>query len=207
MQSAVAALLLAEAALSGSLVAAQPENERRTCLQPEGESPVKQHPEASEVVRTAEQLQLAVSRGTRFVYIAEHLDLRTLPVATIQPNCGVLQATTTSVIQVGNGPSHHDPESLNVETLLYSRVNSPDWSTSSATYGRWMGLARSPQRVRSKLGRHSSESDLMDVAGACHAVSEAHLVHLILSLQLLGCLAQNQGARQQAWLLTRKHTT
>lgn len=104
MPSAVAALLLAKAAFSGSLVAAQQDDARRTCRQSEVQRPVNQHPKDSEVVRTAEDLQLALSRGTRFVYVAEHLDLRTLPVATSWPNCGVLQATTTAVIQVGSAP-------------------------------------------------------------------------------------------------------
>lgn len=105
MRSAVAALLLAEAALSGSLVTAQLYNERRTCLVPDGPGRVNQLIDLYEVVATAEHLQLAVGRGTRFIFLINDVDMRTLPVATTEPNCGVLKATTTSVIQVGHDHS------------------------------------------------------------------------------------------------------
>lgn len=114
MRSAVAALLLAEAALSGSLVTAQPYNERRTCLVPDGPGHVNQHIDLYEVVATAEHLQLAVGRGTRFIFLINDVDMRTLPVATTDPNCGVLKATTTSVIQVGHDHSSHVSPSLHL---------------------------------------------------------------------------------------------
>eukprot|EP00892_Ulva_mutabilis_P012634 jgi/Ulvmu1/9743/UM055_0083.1 len=99
MQSAVAALLLAKLAFIGPLTVAQPTAASRSCQVSDGPGPAKDRPDTSEVVDTPEQLQNAVSSGTRYIFITADLDLRTLPVATTELDCGVLKATTTAVIQ------------------------------------------------------------------------------------------------------------
>lgn len=100
MLFAVAAILLAEAAFSSFLVAAQGEDALHGCLLSAGQQLESQSTDEYEVIASPEQLQKAVARGTKYIYVTEDVDMRSLPNAMSDTGCALLQATTTSVIQV-----------------------------------------------------------------------------------------------------------